>query len=188
MIINKFLILIISLIMGSLYFPLNKRKSKYYWESKIDSKIPLISIFILPYLFYFLFFPLSIIILYNTKFVVEFLIVLTIGNLINSIFWYVFPNGVKRPKIVPKIFFDKLVFNLYKRDKYDTNGFPSAHVFHTLIGSVYLSIAFPKFSFISYIIGFLIIISTVFVKQHYIIDIFGGVISFIISYLIGKVF
>lgn len=187
---DKTLLLIIFLLVKSIYLPLNKRKSKYYWKIKIDDYIPFIPIFIIPYIGYFFYILATIILLWNTKLINTFFMTYITSYVVAELFWYFVPNGVKRPIIDKKDIFSKLVKNFYRIDD-DTNGFPSAHVFGTLICSYFLLIIFPQQSLLIWLISFLINFSTVLVKQHYILDILGGFIIFglsvIISGLFGKI-
>ena len=184
---NKILLLVLFLLIKSIYLPLNKRQSKYYWKIKLDDVIPLIPIFIIPYLGYFIFIISTIILLWSTKYINNFFITYIISYIIAGLFWYFLPNGVKRPKIYKKDIFSKLTALIYKYDD-DTNGFPSAHIMASLICSYFLMIAFPEYLILIWSINFLICISTVFVKQHYILDILGGIIFFWISLLLGGLF
>lgn len=176
----KFLILILLYAFKSIYWLFNARPSKYYWELPIDKKIPLVPIFIIPYLFYFAFTAIAIIALWNTPLLYPYFLALFIAYCMTFVFWYFFPNGVKRPVIVKTGFFDRAVKHLYTKDN-DTNGFPSAHVFVALLTSHYLVLAFPAYAGMSIFIGILISISTVFTKQHYIVDVPGGVIVYAMS-------
>ena len=126
--------------------------------------------------------------LFNSIYFSKFLVFFIIVNVISSVFWYIFPNGVKRPILKPKNVFEKLLLFIYKKDKYDTNGCPSGHVFHSLTNSLFLSLVLPEYSAIFWSIGILISMSTVFVKQHYIIDVIGGIFIFGMTYIISNFF
>lgn len=184
---NKILLLIIFLLTKSVYLPLNKRKSKYYWKIKFDDLIPFIPIFIIPYIGYFFYIVTTIILLWNTQFINNFFITYIISYILAGLFWYLFPNGVKRPVITKTDVFSKLTRFIYKYDD-DTNGFPSAHILASLICSYFLSLVFPQQLLLIWLVNFFICISTIFVKQHYILDILGGVIFFLISILLGGLF
>jgi membrane-associated phospholipid phosphatase len=181
---TKLQLLIAFLIVKSIYLPLNKRKSKYYWKIKWDDSIPLVPIFIIPYLGYFAIVIFSVIALWNTPYIYEFLISYICSYILAGIFWYLFPNGVARPKIEKNDIFSRMIKTIYKYDD-DTNGFPSAHVFATLICCYYLTAIYPNNLLFIWLTGLLIILSTVFVKQHYIIDLLGGVVTFALSVIIG---
>ena len=91
---SKILLLIIFLLAKSIYLPLNKRKSKYYWKIKFDDSIPFIPIFIIPYLGYLFYILATIILLWNTKYINNFFIIYIIFYILAGLFWYFVPNGV----------------------------------------------------------------------------------------------
>ena len=183
------LFLLVVVISGLLYIPLNRRKSKYYWGSVVDRKIPLVPIFIIPYLYFF--FPYMIFgflfLLGNTA-AIPFLKSFVIANIVADVIWYFFPNGVRRPKVSGAGFWRNMIKSLYKTDKYDTNGFPSSHVYYTSIISWYLISILPQYSPLFLFIGILIVISTLFTKQHYLVDVFGGLALSLVSIYIANAF
>lgn len=181
---SKLALLLIFLAVKSIYLPLNKRKSKYYWKIPVDDLIPLVPFFIIPYIGYFFIVIASVILLWNTPLIDGFLKSYIVSYIIAAIFWYLFPNGVARPVITKTDPFSRLTKFIYSHDD-DTNGFPSAHVFASLICSYFLTMAFPANGVLIWSSGLLIIISTLLVKQHYILDILGGVIVFFLSIIIG---
>ncbi|OGM86992.1 hypothetical protein A2614_01775 [Candidatus Woesebacteria bacterium RIFOXYD1_FULL_40_21] len=170
------LLLILFLISTVLYLLLNRRPSKYYWKSFWDDKIPLVPIFIIPYLGLFPFLIATFMFVWKNDIFTFFVTNLVIANYTASIFWYLFPNGVKRPIIKSRDFFSKVLSKLYKIDKYDTNGFPSNHVFISIICSIFLSLVYPGQTYLFILTAGVIVISVVLVKQHYLIDVIGGTI------------
>ncbi|KKP67170.1 MAG: PAP2 superfamily protein [Candidatus Roizmanbacteria bacterium GW2011_GWA2_35_19] len=184
---DKFYLLALFLLVKSIYIPLNKRKSKYYWKIIFDDHIPFIPIFIIPYVSYFLYIIATIFLLWNTKYIYVFFVSYIISYILAGLFWYFFPNGVKRPIVQGSDIFSKLILLIYKHDE-DTNGFPSAHIFATLICSYFLYLAIPTSLIIILTICLLITLSTVFVKQHYVLDILGGLITFLLSILAASFF
>lgn len=179
------LLLIIFLLFKSLYAPLNRRQSRYYWKKSVDDRIPLIAWFVYPYVGFLPYIAISIAFVWNTSHIVSFLASLSIAYALASLFWYLFPNGVKRPDVIERRLQHRLLVYIYKTDR-DTNGFPSAHVFTSLICAYYLTTAFPGYSVISWLIGLLIAISTIFTKQHYVLDLLGGFIVFVLSILVVR--
>lgn len=165
------------------YLFLNRRKSKYYWESRLDKNIPVIPVFVIPYLFYFVYVPAAIALLYEHSLFLPLMLALISGNIINSIFWFIFPNGVKRPDIKKNAFFQKILKFIYYHDK-DTNGCPSAHVFHTLVASYFLALAYQSLWPLFLLVSILISLSVIFTKQHNVVDIFGGILSFSLCILL----
>lgn len=183
----KVLYLIMFLIVKSIYLPLNKRKSKYYWKLKIDDSIPFLPVFIIPYVSYFPYIVVTIISMWNTPHVYEFFGSYIISYVVAGIFWYLIPNGVKRPDVSGQDVFSRLTSYIFKHDD-DTNGFPSAHVFATLICSYFLFLSFPAFLPLILFMAIAIIASTVLVKQHYVVDILGGGIVFFVSICLMRFF
>ena len=131
---SKYYLIIFALILYASYIPLNKRKSRYFWKSKLDFRIPYLSFFIIPYQFFFIFVAATFLLLWNSPFLTSFLLSTIIAELISIIVWFLFPNGVPRTEREEGGLLSKLVNFTYKHDK-DTNGFPSGHVFNSLICS-----------------------------------------------------
>jgi len=106
---------------------------------------------------------------------------------IATILWYMIPNGGVRTVITkPHDFLARIVNWVYKKDG-DTNGFPSNHVFMSIICSYYLSLSYPNMYLLWILLGIMVSISTVFAKQHYIIDIIGGIMFAVLSILISNI-
>lgn len=171
-------------ILNLLYFPLNRRPAKYYWHIKMDEKIPLWPPMILVYLSYFLFFPGGAISLIFSEQFFLFAKSMIIAQSLGDLFWWLFPNGVKRPVITGGGWFKNRLRQLYQHDRYDGNACPSAHVFHALIVGYFLGQMLPEWSILIYFWPGLIIISTVLIKQHYVLDVFGGILVGAIAILL----
>lgn len=179
---------LIALILGKLcYFPLNYRPSKYYFELPIDAKIPLWPGWIVPYSAYFFYLLGGGILIWQTDVRQAYLVSYTLATFSASLFWYFVPNGVKRPDAshLKPSWSAKTIQKLYAHDK-DGNGFPSAHVYATLITSWFLWLSFPQFWPIWFVAGLVISLSTIFTKQHYLIDLVGGVFWTVMTVWIGS--
>lgn len=174
------LLLLFFLFTKSLYVPLNRRQSRHYWKTSIDDRIPLLPLLVVPYVVFIPYMVLSIALLWNTIYVVPLLESLSFAYVVASLFWYFVPNGVKRPDIIEKKLHHRILVYIYKSD-HDTNGFPSAHVFVTLICAYFLHIARVPFVPLSWFVAGTIALSTIFTKQHYVVDLFGGIIMFLLS-------
>ena len=94
----------------------------------------------------------------------------------------IFPNGLDlRPELDPdKNIFTKLISVLYTADT-NTNVFPSIHVFasigaHTAISRTVFSKRFRFVKPTSAVLMVLIILSTMFLKQHSVIDVVGAIV------------
>lgn len=151
-------------------------------HTTIDSKIPFVEYFIVPYLLWFVFIAVTFLYFFFTD--VEGFYKLAklmfTGMTIFLIISTLVPNGVNlRPVYFPRdnIFTD-LVKAVYRADT-PTNVLPSLHVFNSLSAciAIYDSEALQKHKFISwsaYALTGLIILATVFLKQHSVIDVIAG--------------
>lgn len=169
-----------------LYVPLNKRQHKYVFKTFFDKYIPLIPIFILPYRGYIPMVFTALFLTWNTYLVASFLIAMNIASWSVALFWYLVPNGVIRSQIEGQGIFTKMLNNLYVKDG-DTNGFPSGHVLYVTLCGMYLYQFYPQLGIIIVTFSFLIIISTLFTKQHYVVDIPGGLAWALVSRFLAKV-
>lgn len=146
----------------------------------LDNKIPFIGIFIVPYIFWYLFIPLSLFILcmkdrqvyYKTIFIY------IVGCLISSIIFISFQTTVPRAPVIGNDIFTTIIKMIYARDN-PVNCLPSLHVFTSYL--IIRAVAASNFSnlknnSITITISVLIIISTLFTKQHAILDVVAGII------------
>lgn len=169
----------------AIYFIAEALITKNYWVSylPLDDHIPFLEGFVL---FYDLWYPAMILIgVYlllkepeNFKRYMKFLFA---GFFLCEVIWILFPNGQNlRPEVFPREnFFTQLIAGLYAADT-NTNVFPSAHVVGAIAvaAGVFHSQMLQKKNWLkalTVVLCFLIAISTVFIKQHSILDVFAGV-------------
>ena len=164
----------------------------------IDDKIPFVEFFIIPYYLWFPFVAVSVIYFFfkdKEEFykIMKFLI---IGMTLFLVFSTIYPNGqTLRPTVFERdnIFVD-LVRQLYKIDT-PTNIFPSIHVYNSL--AVFFAVRNSKhlkekkwIQFGTCLLTVSIILSTLFLKQHSILDAVGaGIVAcpaFRYSYVIER--
>lgn len=150
-------------------------------QTLVDNFIPLIPIFSVPYILYIpvLFGTLLFTIFKFAGHEKLFLIRFILAQIIALLFFVFYPATMLKVDLIGNDFFDNLVKFIYSIDK-PYNLFPSTHVLHTCVISQYwIMISKTKvIKFTLYVIAFLICISTVLVKQHYAIDILGGLAIF----------
>lgn len=162
-------------------------------HSTIDNKIPFIEYFIIPYLLWFVFIAVAFLYFFFTD-VPGFYRMATLlftGMTIFLLISTFFPNGLAlRPtSFVRDNFCVDLVKMLYATDT-STNVFPSLHVFNSLGICIAIahSEALKKHNLVrysSYFLAALIILATMFLKQHSIIDVvFGFVMAYGLNILV----
>jgi len=111
-----------------------------------------------------------------------------VGELICFVIYFFFQTTVPRPTIVGDNFFNNLVQWIYAHDR-PFNCFPSIHVLTTftiMLASLHIKNKHVIHHLCIHIIGTLIIISTLFVKQHVIFDMIGSM--FLVTFLYGIAF
>ena len=156
---------------------------KPYWSSYVplDDKIPFLEGFVLPYCMWYPFLVavgLYLMIKDGAGFR-KYMAFIFIGFCSALVFCVLVPNGQDlRPDPVPrKNIFTWILSRIYAADT-NTNVFPSMHVIGSIGGviAVYRCKGLRKFRIPSAVLAFFISISTVFVKQHSVLDIGGGIL------------
>ncbi|MFU7514445.1 phosphatase PAP2 family protein [Clostridium sp. HCS.1] len=149
----------------------------------LDKEIPYVSAFIFPYIYWyaFIFLGLVFILSKDRKRYLRSLMVIYISMCICYLFYYFYPVEISRPIISNNTLPNRLVNLIYEADR-PFNCFPSIHVLNTYIIIRFTKIKDNKSWFIyTSIIGILIILSTLFIKQHFILD---GVAAIIIAEIV----
>lgn len=179
---------------------LEKRTVKYTLiHSGLDDHIPFCEFFIVPYLLWFVYIAATVIFFAffneSSKEYYQLLVNLGLGMTLFIIISYVYPNGLAlRPSSFPRDnIFTTLVQYLYRIDT-PTNVLPSIHVYNSVAAFCAINVcqSLKKHKVIRYsslILTVLIVLSTMFLKQHSISDVVLGLTIAVASYLlIYKVF
>lgn len=156
----------------------------------VDKLVPFNKYFILPYVSWYMFIAIfsAILCILDKEKYFKLLITLNIGMITCYIIYYFYPTYVPRPMITGTDFFSNLVLNLYEADN-PYNCFPSIHVLNSVLIALYTyeSEKVNKFTkAICIIISVSIILSTMFIKQHYFADVVAGIIFACILYFSFK--
>lgn len=160
----------------------------------IDDRIPFCEVFIIPYYLWFVYIALSVAAFVffdkEKKDFWKLCIALGFGMTFFLVFSYVYPNALQlRPDSFARDnIFVTLVKGIYASDT-STNVFPSIHCYNSMVVNVALchSRQFKQYKGItisSNILCILIILSTVFVKQHSVIDVIGAFVMFLPFYFV----
>lgn len=158
----------------------------------LDDVIPFCEWFIIPYYLWFPFMAIFFVWIFfgDKEEYVRFVKFLYSGMTVFILISYLYPNGLLlRPEELPREnIATHIVKYLYSTDT-STNVFPSIHVFNTL--GVMISVAKSKRVMPSVVgkwavelFGVLIILSTVFLKQHSVWDVLGALAFGVIFYLL----
>ncbi len=156
----------------------------------VDKLIPFNKFFILPYISWYIFIAIfaSILCIVDKGRYLKLLITLNIGMITCYIIYYFYPTYVPRPMITGTDFFSNLVLNLYSADN-PYNCFPSIHVLNSVLIALYIHESekvCKATKIICIITAVFIILSTMFIKQHYFVDVLAGIIFACVLYFSFK--
>lgn len=158
----------------------NKNRGVHSLVTDIDRKIPFKPVFILPYMSWFVF--VVIVFCYicfkDKKTYLKTLAAYDVCLIISFFIYYLFQTTVPRPVVLDNNIFDSMVKSMYNSDK-PFNCFPSIHCMscYLMIKAVRAAnIKNKLFQLSVYIMSILIMFSTLFVKQHVILDVIFGIL------------
>lgn len=159
--------------------------------SPLDLSIPFIKEFILAYFFWFVYMAIGFVYfgMVSRKEYYRLLKFISLSMCFAYIIFILYPNGqFARPVVLGDDIFSKMVKFLYSTCE-TNNVFPSLHVANAV--GVHLSVIYSDklknktlMKIVSSILLVLICASTVFVKQHSIIDVLGGFVLAFVIYLV----
>ena len=145
-------------------------------ETKLDAYVPFVPQFVFPYLMYYPWLLLPVFVLRTRESFFRALAAFAVMQVIAQTVYVLFPAHMNRPEVTQFGLSADLVRFVYRVDQ-GWNVFPSLHVAHTvLVAILFFKYARPA-SWVPVAIGSLLIsMSTVLIKQHYVIDIPAGVL------------
>ncbi|MGK0468192.1 phosphatase PAP2 family protein [Clostridium sp.] len=157
----------------------NTQRGIYDLTTDLDRVLPLIKIFIIPYMTLWFFLAICFVYLCykNRRVYYKIMITLCLCYVVTFIIYYFFQTTVTRPLVTGDDIFSKLILFTYNSDE-PYNCFPSIHVITAYLAmkGINSTDAIKRIKLPVNVMGFLIIISTEFVKQHVIMDIFFAII------------
>ncbi|MFZ3130625.1 MAG: phosphatase PAP2 family protein [Desulfosporosinus sp.] len=174
------LMLLIPLI-DSIYLLLNHSNEHVYMLVTVfDKSIPFKPLFIVPYIAWFglIFVALILFMSQDFKLYIFSIISIILGLLISFIIFSLFQTTVPRPEILGNNISSQLTRFIYTVDN-PFNAFPSIHVLTSCIiflGCQHTKGHFPKISLVLQGETILVILATLFLKQHTLLDVLGGLL------------
>lgn len=179
------------------FFALEQKNTTEYYvvESVLDSYIPFCEWFIIPYYLWFAYIAVSLVYFFFTskREFTRYCIFLFVGMTICLGIYYFWPNGQNlRPDLSTlgrENIFTRILAGLYSTDTH-TNVCPSIHTFNSVGAciAVYKSKALKNKFWIrtgALILTISICLSTVFLKQHSILDVFWALVLSVPMYLLA---
>lgn len=154
-----------------------------YW---FDDRIPYLSWFVIPYaiwmpLLYIAFIYLGVT---NRSLYIKSILTYNIAVLISNLVFILYPTHMPRPDIAGTDIFNTLVQFIYSNDQ-PVNCLPSIHCLTSYLLLITMNrhkLLSPVLRTVFSIVFWSIIASTVFIKQHGLIDVIGGIVLAEITY------
>ncbi|MFC0301993.1 phosphatase PAP2 family protein [Virgibacillus soli] len=185
--IPSLLLLLVFPILGIVYNYINDLPSKATNIAiPIDDYIPFVPIFVIPYILWYAFVFCYLIYFWykNTRVYIHSIVTIVIAEIICFLCYIFFQTTVTRPELVGNGFFFDLVRNIYANDA-PLNCFPSIHVLTTfmiMIGSIHIKKKHILNTIFIQTMGLSIILSTVLIKQHVILDVIASILIVSVIY------
>ena len=190
---NRIIILFGAFIFQSLIYFITKlfQNNPVYLNNAIDDRIPFIPSFVIFYVMWYLFLILIplLILKYNKKVFDKYIVVSIVYAILEGIIFILFPTTMNRQPLVVTDISTWIVDIIYKVDTPVCNLFPSAHcAFSILFIISILDVKEIKkeYKVLIIISSLLIILSTVFIKQHVVVDVLGALLIVPIYYILRK--
>lgn len=186
---RKIIINILSLVLFQtlLYFFAKFTPFEYHVvNTEFDNYIPFISIFVYPYVMWFvtLFLVPYLFYKYEKRLYNVYLRTIVISLIIAFIIYVFYPTTLIRNEVVPKNLSTFIIWLVYFVDTPAINCLPSAHCMISFV-HIYITLIIkkmpPKIKALIIVQSILVIFATLFIKQHVIVDV---VFAFIISLII----
>ena len=174
---------------SQIYGLLNHGPAVINLHTAIDSAIPVVPIFVIPYnsLQPYIYASLVLFLLFRTKYFQSVCLAMITVWFISYGFYYFLQSEVVRPVLTGADTFSKMVMNVYAGDN-AFNDFPSLHTSLSTILAIHWVKVNKPLGIVLGIWTALIVASTLLIKQHYIADmIFGLALAFGASLLYLKV-
>lgn len=158
----------------------------------LDNIIPFVKAFVIPYILWFPVVPTVLMYICIKDKLTFFRIVVSLaaGLIVCYIMFFFYQTTVPRPSLTGNDIFTLIIGIIYKIDK-PINCFPSIHVlicFLLIEGIWTCKGKKTSISVIVTIINIFIILSTVFIKQHAVLDVVFGIIISTITFILSKIF
>lgn len=113
-------------------------------------------------------------------FVTSFVVVM----LASYVVYLLYPTYVVRPVVAEDNWLSRIVAHLYANDHVN-NAFPSGHAYNTALIALYWSRWFPRRWWLWWTITIIVLLSTLFTRQHNLPDLIGGLGFAWLGYRLG---
>lgn len=173
---------------ASLYFPLNRKlRGGFNLSIWLDDRIPVWSVWVVPYLLCLPVWAGGLIWAIwkmDEQLFHSFISACLFVLISAALFYYLFPTYVKRPILTKSNWSTRILQMVYRNDG-DYNAFPSGHVSQTSLICLFYGHLYPNLAWLWISMVIVVILSTLFTRQHYLVDPFGGLVIAWVGYRFG---
>lgn len=162
---------------------MNTGKTAVYLTSELDKYIPFNRHWVWAYYLYFPFILLPILFLRDSRELFQAFIFYCITAGITLTIFALWRTGMYRPEIAADDLSARLLKGIYAKD-YPYNCFPSQHVAYSFTATLVFFRRKRLYGWLALVIALLISMSTLFIKQHWFIDVPAGILVAFLAYLI----
>ena len=181
--------LIFYFVFGGTNFVTNQHDYRFVWAFNFESRIPFVPFFSLVYLSGTLMLFISPFMLQKNHQFIPFLKLIALELVIAAIFFLLLPLALLEHPTISESNFIGMIFTFNDKANLDFNYFPSLHVAFAFTLAFF--IAEEKQSWLKILVIFwacAVALSTLLTKQHYLVDVVGGLILAIVSYKFKRKF
>lgn len=161
----------------TLYGPLNHGPERWVLKTPLDARIPLVKPLVIPYVSIFVVAAVTVgtFLLRSLRMAQSLLLASALTLIVAYLFYAYAQTYVARPMVTGDDVFSRLLRFVYGNDN-AFNCFPSLHTAFSVVMGVHWMWFNPRVG--RYVAGWcgLIVVSTVFVHQHYVADVAGGIV------------
>jgi membrane-associated phospholipid phosphatase len=159
------------------YEVLNHGPYRLFLRSPLDQALPVVPIFVVPYVSLqpFIYASLVIFLLFRARIFQSAVLSMIVTFLVSYAFFAFLQTYVERPVLTGGDTFTRMIRDVYAGD-HPFNDFPSLHVSTSAIIAIHWWRFSRRFGPLPAIWAALIAMSTVLVRQHYLADVVGGLI------------
>jgi membrane-associated phospholipid phosphatase len=162
---------------SKIYAPLNHGPALMHLRTPLDDAIPLIPLFVIPYVSLepIIYFSLIVFLIFRTRIFQSAALSLILAMLVSYAVYFLAQTEVIRPTVSGADLLSRMVRDVYAGDN-PYNDFPSLHTSLSTIIAIHWWRTDRRIGIIAAAWTALIVASTVFVKQHYVADVVSGLL------------
>ena len=162
---------------SKIYSPLNHGPAILHLKTPLDDALPLVPLFVIPYVSLepLIYFSLIVFLVFRTRIFQSAALSVILAMLVSYLVYFLLQSEVIRPVVTGTDLFSRMVRDVYAGDN-PYNDFPSLHTSLSTIIAIHWWRTDRRLGIVAAAWTALIVVSTVFVKQHYVADVASGLL------------